>query len=91
MILKKKIKQRRQSWQRIENSKIKKPIISVEGKSLELGQGDRGKERKSPIYMYLRPLEGKKKKNEKKTGRRKPGWDKGLNFSKLLIHKVTDF
>lgn len=26
-----------------------------------MGQGDRGKERKSPIYMYLRPLEGKKK------------------------------
>lgn len=58
---KKKIKQRRQSWQRIENSKIKIPIISLEGKSLEVGQGDRGKERKSPIYMYLRPLEGKKK------------------------------
>ena len=58
----------------------------MEGKSLEGGQGDRGKARESPIYMYLRPLEGKKKKM-----RRKSGWDKGLKFSKLLRHKVTDF
>lgn len=64
----------------------------MEGKTL--GEKNKGKKRvrKSNIHA-LKALRDKKKKKqwqEKKSGRRKPWRDKGLNFSKLIRHKVTD-